>query len=98
MDATAAYEPIHPKDALEKNLPPSKHLGPISTQAGLTLAQKSHQKTKDEQRVEGAAKSKPPLERILNLKEMEVSVYYTPKRTAFFTLYLPAARCTPDAL
>ncbi|KAF7784430.1 hypothetical protein Agabi119p4_595 [Agaricus bisporus var. burnettii] len=76
-DATAAYEPIHPKDALEKNLPSSKHLGPISAQAGQILSQKSHKKTKDEQRIEEAAKRKPPLERILSLRDMELVAHQT---------------------
>ncbi|KAG6910752.1 hypothetical protein DXG01_008284 [Tephrocybe rancida] len=72
-DATRAYEPIHPPDALDKNLPASKHLGPLDSDAALmvTEAQRSRQKTKDELRVETALKQRPPLNHILNLADME---------------------------
>ncbi|KAK7434592.1 hypothetical protein VKT23_020128 [Stygiomarasmius scandens] len=72
-DATSAYEPIHPSDALEKNLPPSCHLGPVDSSSAETLASKSKEKakTKDEKRVEEALKKRPPLERMLSLKDLE---------------------------
>ncbi|THU91749.1 hypothetical protein K435DRAFT_968000 [Dendrothele bispora CBS 962.96] len=72
-DATLAYEPIHPKDALEKNLPPSKHLGPVdSASASALKAEKDNRKrTKDEFRVDKALKERPPLHRILSLADME---------------------------
>ncbi|ESK98329.1 hypothetical protein Moror_79 [Moniliophthora roreri MCA 2997] len=72
-DATLAYEPIHPKDALEKNLPASKHLGPIDAAASRTLTQEKEQRkrTKDEIRVEEAMKQRPPLHQILSLSDME---------------------------
>ncbi|KAJ8521410.1 hypothetical protein ONZ45_g1887 [Pleurotus djamor] len=72
-DATDAYAPIHPPDALEKNLPIDKHLGPLNKDAAgtLTLAQQTRQKTKDEQRVEQALRKRPPLNRILSLADME---------------------------
>ncbi|KAK7465686.1 hypothetical protein VKT23_005658 [Stygiomarasmius scandens] len=72
-DATLAYEPIHPKDALEKNLPSSKHLGPVdSFSASVLKAEKENrQKTKDELRVEEALNQRPPLHRILSLVDME---------------------------
>ncbi|EIN13480.1 cytochrome b2 [Punctularia strigosozonata HHB-11173 SS5] len=73
-DATAAYEPIHPPDALSQ-LPASKHLGPVSTEAASTLEaqqkERAQQKTKDELRIEAAQRSKPPLSRILSLRQME---------------------------
>jgi len=74
-DATAAYVPIHPPDALQKNLPSSKHLGPLNAQAIQILSdkQKNRKKTKDEQRVEEAAQKRPPMSRILNLRDMEVN-------------------------
>lgn len=73
-DATSAYEPIHPPDALEKNLPSSKHLGPLNASAAQSVAndQQSRKKTKDELRVEQALLQRPPLARILNLADMEV--------------------------
>lgn len=74
-DATRAYEPIHPPDALDKNLPPSRHLGPLHSEAALiiTQEQESRQKTKDELRVDNARKHRPPLHRLLSLADMEVS-------------------------
>lgn len=74
-DATAAYEPIHPPDALDKNLPPQKHLGEI-TRAGATVLKQeveSRRKTQDEIRVEEAKARKPPVSRIMSVLEMEVS-------------------------
>ncbi|KAI0932367.1 hypothetical protein AcW1_000485 [Taiwanofungus camphoratus] len=72
-DATAAYEPIHPPDALDKNLPPQKHLGEI-TRAGATVLKQeveSRRKTQDEIRVEEAKARKPPVSRIMSVLEME---------------------------
>ncbi|KAF7307037.1 hypothetical protein MIND_00496800 [Mycena indigotica] len=72
-DATQAYAPIHPSDALEKNLPPEKHLGPLTESAARHMAeQQSREKSKDEMRVEKALLHRPPLSRILNLADMEV--------------------------
>lgn len=72
-DATQAYEPIHPLDALEKYLPSSKHLGSLNPDAiqAIALERQSKQKTKDEIRVENARKLRPPLSRILSLADME---------------------------
>ncbi|KAH8109771.1 FMN-dependent dehydrogenase-domain-containing protein [Phellopilus nigrolimitatus] len=72
-DATAAYEPIHPPDALEKNLPPQKHLGTLDAGAAQAIEQANAEKkkTQDELRVEKAQKEKPPLSRVLNVREME---------------------------
>ena len=73
-DATSVYKPIHPLDALEKNLPLSKHLGPLTDKAIQIVAQDQQavHKTRDALRVEHARKRMPPLNRILNLKDMEV--------------------------
>ncbi|KAG7450375.1 uncharacterized protein BT62DRAFT_984887, partial [Guyanagaster necrorhizus] len=72
-DATLAYEPIHPPDALEKNLPPSKHLGTLNTDVALQMEElRIHRmKTKDELRVEQALRERPPLNHILSLSDME---------------------------
>ncbi|KAJ7170015.1 FMN-dependent dehydrogenase-domain-containing protein [Mycena filopes] len=72
-DATSAYEPIHPPDALQKNLPPSKHLGPLSAAAAQSVSddQQNRKKTKDELRVEDALSQRPPLVRIMSLADME---------------------------
>ncbi|PPQ89391.1 hypothetical protein CVT25_002209 [Psilocybe cyanescens] len=72
-DATSAYEPIHPPDALDKNLPASKHLGFLSSESVDTIRQErlKLKKTKDELRVEFARRRMPPLNRILSLPDME---------------------------
>ncbi|KAK0198453.1 FMN-dependent dehydrogenase-domain-containing protein [Armillaria mellea] len=72
-DATLAYEPIHPPDALERNLPSSKHLGPLNTDVALHMEElrANRKKTKDELRVEQALRERPPLNRILSLSDME---------------------------
>lgn len=82
-DATSVYQPIHPSDALDKNLSPSQHLGPVNDAAAnvLTKEESSKKKTKDELRVEEAMKQRPPLNRILNLTDMQASIgvfLYTP--------------------
>ncbi|KAJ6554423.1 FMN-dependent dehydrogenase-domain-containing protein [Mycena capillaripes] len=73
LDATSVYEPIHPRDALQKNLPSSKHLGPLSAGAAQSVAhdQENRKKTKDELRVEQAQLQRPPLGRIMSLSDME---------------------------
>ena len=78
-DATSAYEPIHPPDALEKNLPAEKHLGDLDNDSivELQIARGSRQKTADEERIERAQATKPSISKILNLYEMEVSTSRT---------------------
>lgn len=73
-DATSVYEPIHPPDALDKNLPTSKHLGVLTSDAAerIGLQRRSLRKTRDEQRTEEARQRLPPLSRILSLMDMEV--------------------------
>ena len=73
-DATAAYKPIHPDDALEKNLPKEKHLGSIDANAVRRIREvdANREKTRDELRMEQAKLDKPPLKRILTLQDMEV--------------------------
>jgi L-lactate dehydrogenase (cytochrome) len=73
-DATTAYKPIHPPDALEKNLPKEKCLGPLSA---IAKQQPKHQeslrkRTEDEIRTIEAHAGKPPRRRILTLQDMEV--------------------------
>ena len=73
-DATTAYEPIHPPDALDKNLPPEKHLGElnIAGTAALQKERETRKKTKDEIRVEQAQARKPRIDRMLSLRDLEV--------------------------
>lgn len=73
-DATTAYVPIHPSDALDKNIAPEKHLGDLDQASILELSQakKNQTKTRDELRVEEALRNRPPLSRIINVQDMEV--------------------------
>ncbi|KAG0709001.1 FMN-dependent dehydrogenase-domain-containing protein [Suillus ampliporus] len=73
QDATAAYVPIHPSDALDKNIAPEKHLGSLDSESinRQKEAGKNKVQTKDELRVEEAVKNKPPLRRIINVEDME---------------------------
>ncbi|KAI0702513.1 FMN-dependent dehydrogenase-domain-containing protein [Cytidiella melzeri] len=72
-DATAAYEPIHPPDALDKNLPPHAHLGQLDTASAEQLqdVRENREKTQDELRMEQEQARKRPLNQILNIVEME---------------------------
>lgn len=72
-DATEAYEPIHPPDALDKNLPPEKHLGELDASAAQDLdnARRNRKKSADEIRVEREQAKKPPLSHIISLQDME---------------------------
>ncbi|KAJ3835150.1 FMN-dependent dehydrogenase-domain-containing protein [Lentinula raphanica] len=69
-DATSVYVPIHSPDAIQKNLLPSQCLGSwdgTSKQANETQTKK----TQDELRVEREMKRRPPLNRVLNLRDIE---------------------------
>ncbi|KAG6846017.1 hypothetical protein H0H87_011065 [Tephrocybe sp. NHM501043] len=97
-DATRAYEPIHPPDALDKNLPANKHLGWLDSDAARVVAQaqKNRRKTQDELRVEAALKQRPPLNRILNLADMEENAHAF---TRFFfhpRVMRPVSQCDPS--
>ncbi|KAL1952095.1 hypothetical protein VTO73DRAFT_1244 [Trametes versicolor] len=72
-DATSAYEPIHPPDALDKNLPAEKHLGVLDSASASAVqeAAQNRPKTKDELRVEAAQAAKPALSRMLSLRDIE---------------------------
>ncbi|EIW64799.1 uncharacterized protein TRAVEDRAFT_68523 [Trametes versicolor FP-101664 SS1] len=72
-DATSAYEPIHPPDALDKNLPAEKHLGVLDNASASAVqeAAQNRPKTKDELRVEAAQAAKPALSRMLSLRDIE---------------------------
>ncbi|KAE9408710.1 FMN-linked oxidoreductase [Gymnopus androsaceus JB14] len=70
-DATSAYEPIHPSDAIQKNLSPSQRLGTLKSEDVQKLDSEVKEPTKDEMRFQQAVKQRPPLNRILNLADME---------------------------
>ncbi|TFY62168.1 hypothetical protein EVJ58_g4049 [Rhodofomes roseus] len=72
-DATKAYEPIHPRDALDKYLPREKHLGPLDSGDAKQLQEElaAQPKTQDEIRVEKARARKRPINQILSLQDIE---------------------------
>ncbi|KAH7931134.1 hypothetical protein BV22DRAFT_1027892 [Leucogyrophana mollusca] len=72
-DATEAYVPIHPSDALDKNIPPEGHLGSLDENGIRELKEVGKNKvpTQDELRVEEAVKNRPPLRRMINVQDIE---------------------------
>ncbi|KAJ3915705.1 FMN-dependent dehydrogenase-domain-containing protein [Lentinula edodes] len=72
-DATSAYDPIHPPDTIQKNLSPSQCLGPLITTTNTTDRKDRVpvEQTQDEMRVEREMKRRPPLNRVLNLGDIE---------------------------
>ncbi|KAF7792747.1 hypothetical protein EIP86_003845 [Pleurotus ostreatoroseus] len=68
-DATEAYEPIHPPDAITTNLPVEKHLGVIDAS---TIAKVVKEVTEEEKKRQLAVAARPPLENVLNLHDFEI--------------------------
>ncbi|THG97547.1 hypothetical protein EW026_g4478 [Hermanssonia centrifuga] len=67
-DATAEYDPIHPPDAITKNLPPEKQLGGVD----LDTVEKVVIKITDEEKArQERVNQRPPLSEILNLHDFE---------------------------
>ncbi|CCL99242.1 uncharacterized protein FIBRA_01257 [Fibroporia radiculosa] len=67
-DATVAYEPIHPPDAITTNLRPEKHLGVIDAS---TVAKVVQEVTEEEKRRQKFLAARPPLDSIINMHDFE---------------------------
>ncbi|KAI0663920.1 glyoxylate dehydrogenase [Cubamyces menziesii] len=67
-DATEAYEPIHPPDAITTNLPKEKHLGAIDAS---TLVKVVKEVTPEEKRRQALMAARPPLDNVLNMHDFE---------------------------
>ncbi|KAI0919045.1 hypothetical protein AcW1_003476 [Taiwanofungus camphoratus] len=67
-DATEAYEPIHPPDAITTNLPIEKHLGVVDTN---TIVKATKEVTEEEKQRQILMDARPPLDNILNLHDFE---------------------------
>ncbi|KAI0628939.1 glyoxylate dehydrogenase [Trametes polyzona] len=67
-DATEAYEPIHPPDAITTNLPPEKQLGLIDQS---TLVKAVKEVTEEERQRQALLAARPPLDTILNMHDFE---------------------------
>ncbi|KAJ3917614.1 FMN-dependent dehydrogenase-domain-containing protein [Lentinula edodes] len=72
-DATSAYEPIHPSDAIQQYLSSAQRLGPLNSTdiQDLEAQERKRERTEDEIKVEQAMKQRPPLNRLLNLADIE---------------------------
>ncbi|KAH9855954.1 glyoxylate dehydrogenase [Lenzites betulinus] len=67
-DATEAYEPIHPPDAITTNLPVEKHLGVIDQS---TVVKVVKEVTAEERRRQALLAARPPLDTVLNMHDFE---------------------------
>ncbi|CAG8808293.1 35858_t:CDS:1 [Gigaspora margarita] len=67
-DATAAFDPIHPRDIIKMHLPPEVCLGEVDP---ATLAKIVKVETKEEKRRNELIKNKPALSEMLNLFDFE---------------------------
>lgn len=67
-DATEAYEPIHPPDAITTNLPIDKHIGAVDT---TTFVKAVKEVTEADKRRQALMDARPPLDEILNLHDFE---------------------------
>ncbi|KAI0669650.1 glyoxylate dehydrogenase [Trametes maxima] len=67
-DATEAYEPIHPPDAITTNLPPEKQLGLVDQS---TLVKEVKEVTAEEKRRQALLAARPPLDNVLNMHDFE---------------------------
>ncbi|KAL4890584.1 FMN-dependent dehydrogenase-domain-containing protein [Aspergillus ambiguus] len=79
-DATEEFDPIHPRDTLDKYLDPSKHLGEVDMS---TVEQE--EKTADPEEVERQERIKhmPPLAACYNLMDFETVARSVMKKTAW---------------
>ncbi|KAA1470386.1 glyoxylate dehydrogenase [Dentipellis sp. KUC8613] len=67
-DATEAYEPIHPPDAITTHLPIDKHLGVVDPE---TVVKVVKEVTEEERRRQALVEARPPLAEVLNLHDFE---------------------------
>lgn len=83
-DATEAYEPIHPPDAITTNLPKEKHLGEVDP---ATVVKVVKQVTEEDLRREAAMAARPGLDEILNLHDFEAVArkVLSPKAWAYYS-------------
>ncbi|KIK67447.1 hypothetical protein GYMLUDRAFT_37569 [Collybiopsis luxurians FD-317 M1] len=68
VDATEAYEPIHPPNAIIDNLPIEKHLGTVDPS---TLTKTVKVVSEAEKKRQALLANRPPLDEILNLHDFE---------------------------
>ncbi|KAF9529720.1 glyoxylate dehydrogenase [Crepidotus variabilis] len=67
-DATEAYEPIHPPNAILDNLPIEKHIGAIDPNTVVAVVKEV---TEEEKQRQAVLASRPPIDEIINLHDFE---------------------------
>ncbi|KAM0755604.1 hypothetical protein T439DRAFT_320309 [Meredithblackwellia eburnea MCA 4105] len=68
LDATEAYEPIHPPGTLEQYLPKEKHLGPVNMESVVRVVKEM---TPEEKERQDRIANKPSLDECLSLYDFE---------------------------
>ncbi|KAF9268560.1 glyoxylate dehydrogenase [Marasmius fiardii PR-910] len=68
QDATQAYEPIHPPNAIIDNLPLEKHIGTLDPE---TVVKVERRITEADKKRAAMLEARPPLDEILNLHDFE---------------------------
>jgi L-lactate dehydrogenase (cytochrome) len=83
-DATEAYEPIHPPDAITTNLPIEKHIGDVDIS---TVVKVIKEVTEEDKRRQALMDARPPLDEILNLHDFEAvaKTVLPPKAWAYYS-------------
>ncbi|CAI2179633.1 19778_t:CDS:1 [Funneliformis geosporum] len=83
-DATAAFDPIHPLDIIQKYLPPEVCLGEVDP---TTVVKTAKVETEEEKRRRKAIENKPAISEMLNMYDFEAvaSQVLTPEAWAYFS-------------
>ncbi|KAL6898170.1 FMN-dependent dehydrogenase domain-containing protein [Trichoderma evansii] len=79
-DATEEFDPIHPRDTLDKYLEKSKHLGPVDMS---TVVQEVKQEDPEEAERQQRIAEMPALSQCFNLHDFEAIARRTMKKTAW---------------
>jgi L-lactate dehydrogenase (cytochrome) len=79
-DATEEFEPIHPRDTLDKYLEKSKHLGPVDMS---TVAQEAKKEDPEEAERQQRIAEMPSLSQCFNLHDFEAIARRTMKKSAW---------------
>ncbi len=83
-DATADFEPVHPRDTLDRYLPRDKHLGPVDMATVEAAGGGDDDEVDDEERARRQRdEAKPPLEQCYNLLDFEAVARRVMKRSAW---------------
>ncbi|GAA94888.1 uncharacterized protein L969DRAFT_86189 [Mixia osmundae IAM 14324] len=83
-DATAAYEPIHPPNAINDFLPKEHHLGKVDMS---TVVVEAKEETEEDRARQKRAEEKPALDELLNLFDFEAVAkgIMTPQAWAYYS-------------